>query len=87
MGASVLAFELEAGRRDGFDLTDPFFTGASLGLDYFADIHFLFLGVGFLALGGEFFFFVAFQLSLFECGLEGFLLKYLPLGAFCQPCA
>ena len=32
MGGSVLTFELEVGRRDGYDLTGLGFTGASLNM-------------------------------------------------------
>ena len=50
MGASALDLELEVVCLDDFDLTDLGFTGASLELDFWASIPFLFLGVGCLAL-------------------------------------
>ena len=87
MGASALDLELEAGCRDDFDLTGLGFTGASLGFGFLADIPFLPLGVWFLSLGVELLPFVAFQSSMFERDLEGFLLEYLPFGAFFHPCA
>ena len=94
MGGSVFDLELEVGCLDDFDLTGLGFTGASLELDFWANIPFLFLGVGCLALGVgclslgvEFLAFMAFQSALSERDLEGFLLKNLPLGAFCQHCA
>ena len=87
MSASVLDFELEVCFRDDFDLTGLGFTGASLELGLLADISFLPLGFGFLALGVEFLAFLAFQSSMSDHDLEGYLLEYLPLGAFCHPCA
>ena len=94
MGASALDLELEAVCLDDFDLTGLGFTGASLELGFLAGIPFLPLGfkffalwTGCLALGVEFLAFLAFQSSMSDRDLEGYLLECLPLDAFCHPCA